>query len=411
VILDTVRADHLSSYGYSRPTTPNLDRLAADGERYEEAFAQSSWTLPAVATILTGQPPHVHGADRWDGALYPVRRDVPTLAERLRDAGFRTGGVFNVVWCGPDSGLGRGFEWYDHVVTDASNRNHRTAAATTDLALGWLAQHREAPRLFLVVHYFDPHLTYDPPPPFDTRYEPPGGGRIRSGFGSTGEVARVRSGEIQLGAEERQSLVARYDGELSYVDREFGRLRQGMERLGLWDTTLVIVVADHGEEFWDHGSFEHGHSHFRELLRVPLIVRRPDGATPPGRVVHDRVRQLDIAPTVLDHARVGPVSGLPGRILGRGGAAYAVAEGGFWSDDLVSVRSDEGTLIVSRTTSTGAYFGPDDVLERRRQSLELAERTRLAGILRALPPRAPGEQPWEPTEEQLRQLRSLGYIR
>jgi arylsulfatase A-like enzyme len=201
------------------------------------------------------------------------------------------------------------------------------------------------------------------------------------------------------------SLVARYDGELRYTDEQFGRLREALERNGRWVETLVVVVADHGEEFWDHGGFEHGHTHYRELLRVPLIVRRPDD--PAGLVVTDRVRQVDIVPTVLDFAGRPLGADLPGRPLGSGSAPYAFAEGSLWGGDLFSVRSDAGTLILRRDDGAQQFFGPDDVLEREPQA---AGPEALLELLRSLPElRAPGRTPVEPTPEQLEKLRSLGY--
>ncbi len=409
VILDTVRADHLSSYGYDRRTTPHLDRLAGEGERYTQAYAQSSWTLPTIATILTGQPPHAHGAGFADGVIFPLREGVPTLAGLLGAAGFETGGIWNVVWCQPQSGLAQGFGFYDYVMTDATNRNHRSASDTTDLALRWLGEQDPDASLFLAVHYFDPHLTYDPPAPFDSEFEPDQRDHVPEGFGSAGEMVRIRTGDLELTPRQRESLIARYDGELRYMDEQFGRLRAGMEQAGLWDDTLVVVIADHGEEFWDHGSFEHGHSHFAEVVRVPLIVRRPGG--PAGVVRDERVRQLDVAPTILEYAGIPVPPGLPGHPLGRGGARYSVAEGTLYGGDLVSVRSDDGVLIVERSQGRAVFFTADDAREQRDASLELAEQAGLADIVRSLPPpRRPGDERWEPNEEQLRQLRSLGYV-
>jgi arylsulfatase A-like enzyme len=206
----------------------------------------------------------------------------------------------NVVFCNPASGLDRGFESYDFQTTDSSNRGHRNAAATTDAALDWVSQVADRP-FFLLVHYFDAHLTYDPPAPFDTLYLEENVPAIPRGFGSARQVMALRNGSIPMTPPLRESLVARYDGELKFLDQEFGRLRTGLESLGRWDNSLVVIVGDHGEEFWDHGGFEHGHSHYRELLRVPLIVRKPDQE--PGERRAERVRQLDIVPTVL--ARFG----------------------------------------------------------------------------------------------------------
>lgn len=407
IVLDTTRADHLSVYGYQARTTPNFDRLANEGERYESAYAQSSWTLPTIATILTGTPPHEHGAGRAGFDIFGIRDSVSTLAERLAGAGYRAGAVINVVWCNPRiSSLNRGFEHYDIATSDPSNRGHRPAAETADAALDWLRSIGDD-RAFLVVHFFDPHLTYDPPPPHDSLFAHAGPTPIAAGFGSADQVYQIRDGSLPLGPAQREALIARYDGELHYTDEQFGRLRAGMEALGRWESALVIVVGDHGEEFWDHGGFEHGHSHYRELLRVPLIVRRPGHRD--ARVVRDRVRQLDIAPTILEHVGL-PSNDLAGQVLGSGSARYAVAEGSLFSGDLVSVRSDAGTLIRSRDTGEMVFFAPDD--ENEQNPLFSGAPANLISILDSLPPlNQPREDRRDLTPQQEEALRSLGYLR
>lgn len=408
VILDTVRADHLSCYGYSRLTTPHIDRLAAEGERYDQAWSQSSWTMPSVTTILTGQPPHVHGAYKGKDGWFPLRDDVVTLAQRLGQAGYDTGAVINVMWLQPLFKIDRGFDSYDFHMTDETNRSARTAAATTAAALDWAESVGPGP-FFLVVHYFDAHLTYDPPAPYDALYEPNNAGRLPRGFGSAGQVGKIRDGRLRLDGRGRKSLVARYDGELTYLDDQFGRLRAGLEARGLWDDSLVVVVGDHGEEFWDHGSFEHGHSHYRELLRVPLVVKRPGGLA--GAVVDERVRQLDIAPTILEFAGLELPPELPGRVLGSGGADYSVAEGSFWAGDLISIRSDGGTLILNRDTGERQFFAAADVAEVGAQPADPSGHADLERLLLALPPQKRRDQPpWTPDAQQLEQLRALGYV-
>ena len=408
VVVDTARADHFGIDGYRRDTTPNLDRLAGEGAWYENAWAQSPWTLPAIATILTGQPPAVHGAGMENGTLYPLQPGVTTLAERLRGRRFQTGAVMNVVFCNPASGLDRGFESYDFRTTDASNRGHRNAAATTDAALDWVGQVADRP-FFLLVHYFDAHLTYDPPAPFDSMYLDENLPAIPRGFGSARQVMELRNGSIPMTEEQQQALVARYDGELRFLDQEFGRLRAGLESLGRWDNSLVVIMGDHGEEFWDHGGFEHGHSHYRELLRVPLIVRKP--GQEPGQRRAERVRQLDIVPTVLDHLGFAVPLDLPGQVLGSGGADRSIAEGSLWSGNLVSVRTDDGTLILHRDTGKMRLFTPDDRLEKHDLS------TLRPDLLELLDKLLPGDgslrrsgPTWEPDDGELEQLRSLGYV-
>jgi arylsulfatase A-like enzyme len=409
VILDTVRADHLSAYGYSRPTTPNFDRLARDGELYFEAYAQSPWTLPSIATILTGQPPHIHGARRTPQGLFGIRDDVTTLAERMAQARYRTAAFVNVVWCSAEiSSLDRGFELYDLRFREDNYANGRDARETTDAALDWVRSIEGAP-FFLTVHYFDPHLTYDAPPPFDTMFEPPGGPRISRGFGSSEELFKIREGAIRLDERRRESLIARYDGELRFVDEQFGRLRQELEELGQWEHTLVVVVADHGEEFWDHGGFEHGHTHYDEVLRVPLIVRRPVGRV--GLETATRVRQLDIAPTILDFAGLPPSAELPGRVLRDAGSELAVAEGSLWAGDLVSVRGDRGTVILNRDTAEARFFGPDDRHESHPGESPAPGQEPYLELLRGLPPPGAEGPAQQLSDAQRERLRSLGYLR
>jgi len=410
VIIDTARADHLSTFGYVRRTSPNLDRLAGEGQRFDDAWSQSPWTLPSIATILTGLPPHGHGATRGERGIHPVRDDVETLAQRMSAVGYATAAFINVLWCAPDvSGLDRGFDVYDYRETDESNRGHRDAAETTDAVLAWLDRAGDDP-FFIVTHYFDPHLTYDPPVPYDTMFERGSGTRVPSGFGSASQVFAVRDGKIRLTPGQRESLIARYDGEIRFTDEQFGRLREGLEQRGRWDDTLVIVVADHGEEFWDHGGFEHGHSHHRELLRTPLIVRRP--GEPAGATVGDRVRQIDIAPTILDFAGTELPEDLPGFVLGTNDARYAVAEGSLWAGDLVSVRSDRGTLILDRDDGEAAYYAPDDTLELTPLTPDSEDARDLRDLLEALPEAGAASTTPNPlSEDQIERLRSLGYIR
>jgi arylsulfatase A-like enzyme len=236
------------------------------------------------------------------------------------------------------------------------------------------------------------------------------GPRVPPGFGSASQIFAVRDGKIRLTPGQRESLIARYDGEVRFTDEQFGRLREGLEQRGRWDDTLVIVVADHGEEFWDHGGFEHGHSHHRELLRTPLLVRRPGG--PSGQIVDDRVRHVDIVPTILDYAGGERPEDLPGFVLGTHDAGYAVAEGSLWAGDLVSVRSDRGTLILNRDDGAAAYYAPDDTFEHKPLPVDSEDARELLRLLESLP--AAGSTTTTPNplgEEQLERLRSLGYIR
>jgi arylsulfatase A-like enzyme len=241
-------------------------------------------------------------------------------------------------------------------------------------------------------------------------FEPDGTSAVPRGFGSAAEVFAIRDGTRQLDARERESLIARYDGEIRFLSDEIGRLVAEMEAAGLWDDTVVVVAADHGEEFWDHGGFEHGHTHHHELLRVPLIVRDPGG--PRGVVRDGRVRLLDVVPRVLASADLDVPGELPGRGLGDEAAPHAVAEGSLWAGDLVSVRSDGGTVMLHRERDAAVYYRPDDPREERPLPVTGSGPQELLSLLESLPPaRTRGDEPWTPDAEQLERLRSLGYAR
>ncbi len=312
VVVDTLRADHLGLYGHVRETTPHLDRRAARAAVFERAYSTSSWTLPAIGSILTGRLPPAHGARALDpaapareteaGAIIRgtktfarLRAGVPTIAERLAARGYATAAITSNPFLDPRFGLDRGFEAYDQ-------QPRRRAPAVTDRALAWLGGRPAAP-FFLFVHYMDPHLPYRPPPEHRGAFT----ARIRGSEldYSVAGVQSVRRALPALGAASRAFLAAAYDEEIAFVDGELERLFAGVEGLGLWRDTLVVMTSDHGEELFEHGGFEHGHSLYDEVLRVPLLVWGRD--VRPGRRDHP-VSLADLAPTILAAAGDGPAA-------------------------------------------------------------------------------------------------------
>ena len=278
IVVDTLRPDHLSLYGHPRPTTPRLDRRAERAVVFERAFSTSSWTLPAVASILTGRLPSGHGArslgdgedaerslaeaiERGAKTFSPLDVATPTLASTLADAGYTTAAITSNPFLDPKFGLDRGFASYDQVP-------RRKADAVTDAALAWLREHHRGP-FFLFVHFMDPHLPYRPPAELRGRFT----AEIDShGNYSAAGVRSLRKALPELSAAQRAFLEASYDEEILFVDRELERLLKGLDALGAGDSTLVMLTSDHGEEFFEHGGFEHGHSLYDEVLRVPLVV-------------------------------------------------------------------------------------------------------------------------------------------
>jgi arylsulfatase A-like enzyme len=309
IVVDTLRADHVGLYGHERETTPNLDRLAADGSFFRRAYAQSSWTLPSMTSLLTGLLPHQHGVGRDPDASLRFGRlapEIPTVAEQLLAAGYATGAIVNNVFLAPEFGLQRGFgEDYDY--RGASKASIRSAEESVDAALVWLQPSRHP--FFLLLHFMEPHLFYDPAPEVRGTFTGDEQAPIPVPFGSDRAIRVLRKHRPEPESEELEYLKKLYDEEILAVDRAMGRLFEELEKRADWENTVVIVTADHGEEFFDHGGFEHGHTLYGELTRVPLVVHGPglDLGEIAGVVEH-----VDLSRGILGLAGVPSDKGLGG---------------------------------------------------------------------------------------------------
>lgn len=325
-VVDTLRADHLGCYGYDRPTSPRLDAFAREGVRFAEARAQSSWTKPAMATILTGLYPITHGAERRSQGIAPEAR---TLAERLAEAGYETAMFTTNPTVVEKFGFGRGFDRFEYVhQLQGRKRRSVDSAEMHRAATAWL-DGRAAPErpFFLVVHTLDPHDPYRPQEPFRSRFAP--GVDVASACCFRGE--RLEALSPEGAAIRRRDSLALYDGEIAQNDASFGRLVDDLRTRGLLHRSAVIFTSDHGEEFHEHGGWRHAESLFEEVLRVPLVVRLPGGA-PAGTTVADPADQIDIAPTLLDLAGIAAPPELPGASLlpGIGGGPSPPRESLAW---------------------------------------------------------------------------------
>jgi arylsulfatase A-like enzyme len=286
-LVDTLRADHTGVYGYERPTTPELDAFAADAVVFEQAIMHSSWTKPSVASILTSLLPGQHGAVQLRD---PLPESRVTLAQRLDARGWATGAaIANSVIYAPESAFDRGFDSFVGLHTEDDRRSKLVDAdVVVDAALAWERSRRGLPT-FLYVHTMDPHVPYGPPPPFDRMFEP---------HPTEDHPARDPRTDY-LEPLDRERMIAQYDGEIAYGDREFGRFLRALKDAGVYDDALILFTADHGEEFLDHGRWLHGRSVFDELIRVPLVLKLP-GNRHAGRRVTSQVQGVDVVPTVLD---------------------------------------------------------------------------------------------------------------
>jgi arylsulfatase A-like enzyme len=319
-LVDTLRADHTGVYGYARDTTPRLDAFARDAVVFEQAVAHASWTKPSVASLMTSLLPGQHEAVQLRD---PLDERHVTLSEMLKAKGYATGAaVANAVIFLPGSRFEQGFDVFTGL---HGPRGHASkdveAAVVVDAALRFLDARRGLPT-FLYVHTMDPHVPYTPPAPFDRKYEP------HPAPGHPGVDPRTDYKEPL----DRERLIAQYDGDIAYGDREFGRFLDELRARGLYDDALIVFLADHGEEFLDHGQWLHGRSVFDELVRIPLVVKFP-GQRFAGRRVAQQVQEVDVLPTVLLEQKL-PVPEAPaiaGRPLqrsieGRGDERPAVSE-------------------------------------------------------------------------------------
>ncbi len=307
ISVDTLRRDHLGAYGYARPTSPRIDALAAEGVLFTNAVSPSSWTLPAHASLLTGLYPAGHGL-RDDGVK--LARGVRTLAESLRDLGYRGLAVVSHVYVSSEFGLERGFEVLDDSLTEGGTTNP-IASEVVDRFLEHVDDAGDGP-FFGFVHFFDPHWSYTPPAPFDTFFSDPAyRGPVD---GTLASLAEFFAPNAAMPAEDRRHAIDLYDGEIRYLDGEVGRLLDALRERGRMRDGIVILTADHGEEFKEHGQLGHAKTLFGEQLRVPLIVSGLPGSEPGTRRNH-LVTPIDIAPTLLEVLGGSAPEGLDGRSL------------------------------------------------------------------------------------------------
>lgn len=418
VILDAARARSVSAYGYTRPTTPHLDRLAREGVLFEQAYTPAVFTLSAMASVWTSRRPLEHHAGVAHDA--PLPTDLPTLAERLSAHGIATAGLIANSMAGPAFGLARGFAQFEEVHLE----HGAEAPALTRRVQSWLRSRDPARRFFLYVHYREPHFPYDPPAPYATAFGPdaPLGRRAKR---DPAWYGAVNDGEHALTDAERAHLVRLYDGNLASVDAQIGSLRETLAQTGLLEHTLVMVAADHGEALHEHGFIGHNQQVFEESTQIPLVLRWPQGAAPNGVRIATLVDLLDIAPTVAD------VFGL----RGRDGAVDA-----FQGRSLLDLASGAERQALSFATSTGEWqafglrhehfkylrnvrHGVERLFDLRsdpaeRQDVLAAHAVRAAfyrqglefALLRAARvARTPGA-PARLSPQQLENLRALGYV-
>ena len=369
-LVDTLRADHTGVYGYPRRTTPELDAFAKDAVVFERAIAHASWTKPSVASILTSRLPAQHRAVQLRDPLDPAN---PTIARRLAERGFSTGAaIANSVIYDAESAFDPGFELFAGLHGEDDRRSKLVGAdAVVDSALAFLRTRRGLPT-FLYAHTMDPHVPYAPPPPFDRMFEP------HATEEHPGRDPRTDYKEPL----DRERMIAQYDGDVAFGDREFGRFVRELKAAGLYDGALIVFLADHGEEFLDHGRWLHGRSLFDELIRVPLVVKFPRSRWA-GKRISEQVQGMDVLPTVLEalgQPLPSDIGGVPLQraIEGGGKPRAALAEISHRGFVAHAVRTEQDKYIRRFSPDEGTlYFELDrDPGERDNRAEQNVQRVR-----------------------------------
>lgn len=317
IVVDTLRADHVSSYGYTRPTTPQLDSwLAQEGTQFTNASSTSAWTYPANAGILTGKQPANLGVT-WSQWKHPENR-IPEseklLAEYLHDEGYATAGFTSVHFVSSQFGFGQGFDTYQNSAGSLENKTWADDINTE--AMNWLStEWDETQPMFLFLYYFDSHSWYNPPAPYDTLYDPTYTGTLTAEVYQTGRP--VAEGDVIATDRDIEHVVALYDGCITYWDTQFGQMMTFLEQNGVLDDSLIILTSDHGEMFGEHDEWAHHNSVYEEVLRVPFVVRY-DGVVNSNVSLDAPVSTLDITPTILDFLDISPSGQMDGVSLAEG---------------------------------------------------------------------------------------------
>jgi arylsulfatase A-like enzyme/predicted Zn-dependent protease len=392
VSIDTLRADHVGSYGYRAAATPVIDALAARGLRFEQAETVTPLTLPAHTSLLSGTFPAFHGV-RDNGSFY-VGDDVTTLAEVLKAHGYRTGGFVGAYVLDHRWGIAQGFDhYYDDFdlsrfeMAAGIDAAQRPGREVVDHALAWLAGQGDQP-FFAWVHLYDPHSPYVPPEPYRSRFP--------------------------------ATLVGAYDGEIAATDAQVGRLIDFLTSSGRLANTVIVVVGDHGESLGEHGEQQHGFFVYDAAVHIPLIVAGP---RVPTRVVPDQVRIVDVMPSILDLVGVdapAAVQGVSLMPLGHGQRQDLLGFSETWYpryhygwSELTAVRDGRYKFIAApRRELYDTKADPGELHDvaasnpRVTDALERALADLTAKLAVSATPQKP--RPVEPEVEE--RLRSLGYV-
>ncbi|MBN1766305.1 MAG: sulfatase-like hydrolase/transferase [Sedimentisphaerales bacterium] len=294
ISMDTTRSDFLSCYGYPCDTTPNIDVLAQTGVLFENVITPQPYTLPAHCSMLTGTVPPYHGV--LDNKGYILGKDNVVLAEILKKNGFSTAGFISAFVLDSQFGLDQGFDVYDDEFENEQITVaivERTGDETTRHVIKWLEEKR-GEKNFVFLHYYDPHMSYEAPEPFRSKFAIP-------------------SGKIPMNPKQDQGRRDAYAGEIAFTDHCIGRVIEKLKELEMYDSSLIIITADHGEGLGDHKETTHGYFIYQDTVKVPLVIKVPGSSK--GRRIKSPVGLIDIVPTVCSLLGLETPAGIQGENL------------------------------------------------------------------------------------------------
>jgi arylsulfatase A-like enzyme len=419
IVLDGAAALRMGPYGYTRSTTPEIDRLASESVVFDRAMTQAVYTVASIGSVLTGQYPERHQSVSFADRLPATAVTLPGL---LSQAGILTAGFSGNAVVSATFGLDRGFDEFYPVRELEGYTGHGDSVLRA--FSNWLENGGER-RFFAYIHFREPHFPYNPPPPYDTRFEPPQPfpeGIVEWQVVESFNRAAGRGEEVP--AEVVRRIQGLYDGNMAYVDNLVGQMLTKLEESGLHGNTTVILTADHGEALFEHGYIGHNTQLYEESIRVPLIVKVPGVA--PGRV-SDVVELIDLAPTVLELMGLddpAALADMQGRSLApllqgisvEGRLAFSRT---LWSKPRYSARDGRFKLIWDSRADTVELY---DLMDDPRETANLvSQRSVVAGFLRQqlyqwlrqqehLRAGAPAPESVVLEEDLMRQLDALGYV-
>jgi arylsulfatase A-like enzyme len=420
IVLDGATALRMGPYGYSKPTTPNIDRLARESVVFERVFTQAVYTIASIGSLLTGQYPERHQNVTFADRLPETAVTLPGL---LGEAGIRTAAFSGNAVVTAAFGLDRGYDDFFDVRQMEGYTGHGDSVLRE--LLYWLERNQDQ-RFFAYVHFREPHFPYNPPPPFDAQFGP---AKLFPGGISDWHTVEAFNQAAGLGqsvpSDVYERIRALYDGNMAFVDSLVGEILRYLDDTGLHQKTIVVLTADHGEALYEHGYIGHNTQLYEESIRIPLMIRGPDW---PSRRISQIVELLDLTPTVLaifgleGHPANREMEGrnllrlLNGETLGRRWAFSRT----LWNKPRYSVRGSRYKLIWDSNTDKTELYDLDGDPEEKSNLAE--DKGLIRGFLQQellrwiwgqerLRVGAPAPESSEITEDLRRQLESLGYIR